>query len=288
MATKPQKLKGILKKPSGSSPTPPQTRSQADIERIALHHAHIIEQQKQVQAEVFASIETLSDFPPLPPSGPAPPASHPSPAAASRFRELVRPFQPGDYDDLMEERNVLGRCGYALCPNPRRSLGPGAGEFKLVNVNRENFNIVRRGELERWCSDACARRALYVKVQLSETPAWERVGLVGGMPVELLEEGEEKEGGSGQKEGGDTETGLARDMSRLRLQRERKAAEDSAALAVERGDTGKPAPERTFDVTIREKAVTTEAKPPEHAALASEQDDHMLLEGHKTRFGSKD
>ncbi len=69
------------------------------------------------------------------------------------------------------ERNTCGRCGYALCERPHAKQ-PGTGAWKLVNVGRRDFAIAPRAELERWCSPACARRAMYVRVQLTETAAW--------------------------------------------------------------------------------------------------------------------
>ncbi|KAK1767992.1 DUF408 domain protein [Phialemonium atrogriseum] len=277
MVSEPKKPKGILKErrdpaPPASSSTPPKTK--AEFERIALQHARIIEQRKEIQTDVFEAIDALTEFPPAHNGGAVFPASRPAPADVARFVELVRLFQPGDYDDLIEERNILGRCGYALCPNPRRAL-PGGGEFRFVNKNRDDFGIVRRAELERWCADQCARRALYIKVQLNETPAWERVGLP-NLHIELLEE---------DRAESDPDAELARDLSRLKLEQDRKAAEDSAALALERGDAAKPSPRRPLKVTIREKTVTTEATPPEIQSSAPDQDGHLILEGHKTQFG---
>jgi len=36
------------------------------------------------------------------------------------------------------------------------------------------MKIVPREKLEMWCSDGCAERAMYVRVQLVEEPVWER------------------------------------------------------------------------------------------------------------------
>ena len=41
---------------------------------------------------------------------------------------------------------------------------------------RRDFKIVKTKDVGRWCSEDCTRRAMYIKVQLSEMPAWERVG----------------------------------------------------------------------------------------------------------------
>lgn len=277
MDSEPKKLKGILKKPSGSTPpstslTPP--TAQAEAKRIALQHANILEQRKEMESEVFEAIETLTEFPATRNAGFSS-SSNPAPNDVEQFKELVRLFQPGDYDDLIEERNIQGHCGYALCEKPKRSY-EGGGEFKFVNTGKADFGIVRRKELEQWCSEKCARRALYIKVQLNETPAWERIGLP-DLPIELLEED--------QAQGGDPVDGVAQDLRQLTLEQKQKAAEDSAALALERGDDAAARPGRKIDLTIREKSVTTEAKPPELEPSEQEQDGHKMLEGYKSRFG---
>lgn len=280
MASEPKikELKGILKKSKGFAPPPPSStppKTKAEVERIALHHARIIQQQKDIQTEVFEAVDALTDFPVTRDAGFS--SSNPAPSDVAQFEQLVRLFQPGDYDNLIEERNIQGRCGYALCANPKRSYR-GGGEFKFVNKNKADFGIVRRAELEQWCSDKCARRALYIKVQLNETPAWERVGLP-HLPIELLEEDQAET---------DTDTQLARSLGQLKLEQDRKAAEDSAALALERGEQSRALPARTMDVSIREKSVTAEAVPPENQPSAQDQEGHLILEGHKTRFGARD
>ena len=75
---------------------------------IALHHATRIQHQKDTQALILLNIETLVDYPtgsPLDTSD------------TSTFISLVHPFQPSDFDSLVEERRIDGKCGYALCPN---------------------------------------------------------------------------------------------------------------------------------------------------------------------------
>lgn len=278
MASEQKKLKGILKKskdfaPPQPSSTPPKTR--AEVERIALHHARIIEQQKEIQTEVFEAIDTLTDFPVTRDAGFS--ASDPPPSDVAQFEQLVRLFQPGDYDNLIEERNIQGRCGYTLCANPKRTY-KGGGEFKFVNKNKADFNIVKRAELEQWCSDLCARRAMYIKVQLNETPAWERIGLP-RMPIELLEEDRSETNPDAE---------LARAVSQLKLEQDRKVAEDSAALALERGEQGVPRPGGKVDVTIREKPVTANPNPPDIRPSAQDPESHLILEGHKTRFEDMD
>lgn len=121
---------------------------------IALHHATRIQHQKDTQAQILANIETLLDYPIV---------SAPTTSDAS-FVALVHPFQPSDFDSLVEERRIDGKCGYALCPNAPRSVTMGSSAaWKLKGQGAEDY-----------CSNNCLRKALYVKSQLSEVPAWER------------------------------------------------------------------------------------------------------------------
>ena len=129
---------------------------------IAIQHATLIQDQKNVQQQNLNSIEELSDLPA---------SAEPTTAEAETFRSLVSNFQPSDYDALIEERHANGRCGYTLCPNNPRTIDP-----------RRSW--LRPKGAQNWCSDECARKALYVKAQLDETPAWERRG--GDVPKIVL------------------------------------------------------------------------------------------------------
>lgn len=283
-----RELKSILKPPRSSHSA--QAKTRAEAEQIALAHARIIQQQKDLELQILEAIETLSTYPLT--VLPAVSASRPAPSDASSFKSLIRPFQPSDYDDLVEERNVLGRCGYALCPRPRRT-DLGGARYALVNHNRADFAVVETRDLQRWCGEACARRALYVKVQLSETAAWERAAMP-DVRIDLLDE-QEDESEAGKEVGG--AAGLEEDVARLRLGEQRKAKSDSAALSLERGDVlergdeGKSrrvvplAPK--MELSIREKDVTKPARPPKQDEDA-DGDGHLVLEGYKARFGAQE
>jgi hypothetical protein len=121
---------------------------------IAMAHANLIQHQKNVEAQILNAITALIDFP----------ASTPfSTKDALTFTALVKAFQPSDYDSLIEERQIDGKCGYALCANQPRSITKGGGAaWKLKKGAKD------------WCSDSCAKKGLYIKTQLSEVPVWER------------------------------------------------------------------------------------------------------------------
>lgn len=142
-------------------PTPEKARE------IALYHAHIIQNQKNIELAILESVELLLDFPTT-----NNPASHPSDRDVTEFKKNLVHFQPSDYDDLIEERNIVHKCGYPLCPLQNK-LQPTKAKFRVLDKGRR---IVETKQLERFCSDECARRGLWIRVQLNEEPAWLRVG----------------------------------------------------------------------------------------------------------------
>jgi hypothetical protein len=172
MATvKPQK--SILKQPKTPVATPDQETSQPTDEEtkslaeaaalkkrhldIAIKHALLIEHQRKTSDQVLKHIELLLDFPPS--SSPTP-----TPSDATSFLRLVEIFQPSNFDELVEERRIDARCAYPLCSNEPRGLRLKDSETWKLKKGAGN-----------WCSDACARKGLFVKAQLGEVPAWERV-----------------------------------------------------------------------------------------------------------------
>lgn len=174
--------KSILKKtPAPASPAPATKPVNQRHLQVALHHANALEERKKVEAAVLDSIIALMDYPTATAADPM----RPSPADADFFRDAVVPFQPADYDALIEERNIADKCGYALCPRPTKKARSTARK-QFVDTDY-GVEIVDRKTIEVWCSEDCARRALYVKVQLSEEPAWMRQGGYSGK-IELMVE----------------------------------------------------------------------------------------------------
>lgn len=153
--------KSILKQAPTKSKRTVSDEQKAQAERnrrnlgIALHHANKIQNRKDIEAQILNSIETLTDYP----AG----SSHTREEAAD-FVQKISLFQPSDFASLVEERKSDSKCGYALCPKAPRSLTLGAGGiWKLKGEGAADY-----------CSNDCLRKALYVKTQLSEVPAWER------------------------------------------------------------------------------------------------------------------
>lgn len=236
----------------------------------ALYHANLIQQRKDLELEILLSLEQLIDFPL---AGPPYNASNPSPSDAAAFKHYLRIFQPSDYDAMIEERNIDKRCGYALCPKPKPE-GSG-GKYRILGMRgkAKDFRVVEKEEVERWCSDACGKRALYVKVQLNESPAWERESLLSD--VDLLDEPKSEEGV------------VLGGLGRLQLAEGESKVRNSSDLALERGDKGRAAKFGKVEVEIQEKQTSGAAEPPSFptAELNGQMSNmHLTVEGYISGF----
>ncbi|KAK5661259.1 hypothetical protein OQA88_11153 [Cercophora sp. LCS_1] len=270
--------KSILKKPIESpavaAPPGPPASEQAPLPReqqIAIAQAQLLLRQRgeeikpPVPLEVY---ERLSQFPTVRESSLFSAAS-PSPDDAREFIETVADFMPREYMDLIEERNCLGNCGYTLCPRPRRNY---IGEFRILPSG-----IAKTADLNMWCSDECARRALFIKVQL-ENPSYSRKDGKMLVKIELREENQIASGSSPKpsEKKPDEVNRLAHAMGQIYTDK-KQTARDAMALATERGDTQILG--RQIDVTIREKILTVPAKAPD-----PDDEAHLMVEGHKPTF----
>lgn len=273
VTSEPNRPRGILKNPR-REPEPlsqPLTEDSGKGREVVLQRTAIIQERKFLNAQILESLVMLSEYPLVRSSG----CSAASPAAADvdGFKSRVRLFQPSDYDDLIAERNANGLCGYTLCPRPRK-LVAGGGDWKLVNKGRKDFNIVRREDVEKWCSFECARRALWIKVQLNETTAWERVGIP-SIHIELLGETNMPD----ERRDGDN----ALNLQALQLDQRKQV------LAQERGDlqrelaTGSPA--IIGDVVVRERKAQ-EPDNPEFGEFSASEDEgeDLAVEGYKVKL----
>ncbi|KAL8789005.1 MAG: hypothetical protein Q9195_007025 [Heterodermia aff. obscurata] len=148
--------------------------------KTAIHHAELLQQRKNTEMQILEFMEILIDYPTTTDSD----AAQPSAENVTQVREMLVPFQPSDYDALVEERNINRKCGYVFCRNPNRTQGTKA-KFGFLHTKGKGIKIVDQKVLERWCSPECGKRALYLRVQLDEVPAWERIGGVAGHIVLL-------------------------------------------------------------------------------------------------------
>lgn len=206
----------------------------------ALRHAYDLEEKKRIQREVTDLIIECFDLPSanLTPQSEDNP-SH-TPVGAKTFKRALSLFQPSDFDDLVYERNVDARCGYALCSRPNRKLGTAK---KVWNGKAgSEFRIVDRTELEKWCSDDCAKKAAFAKSQLSPDPAWVREEPV--KSIKLLD---------------DSAVGENRIDEASNEAEESNLAERLRTLALERAELGVQEPRA--QISVVEKEPTAEQIP---------------------------
>ncbi|KAJ5825108.1 hypothetical protein N7447_007448 [Penicillium robsamsonii] len=201
---------------------------------IALEHAH------------------SSSSPPPPTADPAAPSQEDT----IKFKYALAPFRPSDYDNLILERNFEDSCGYTLCPRKYRkgNRGPGGGfQFKYgpkgsgPGGRGRSVDIVSEDRVEKWCSDACAERALWIRVQLSEKPVWERrAGDTRGTSILLLEEARAKR--LKAPAATSSVSSVVDDLQSMGLGNRDRSRE----LALERGDTSTIRPDGRVNVNIKE------------------------------------
>ena len=264
-----------------TSASPARSREDRNKE-TALHHAQILQQRKDVEALILASTEALLELPSSPTANPA----QPHPQDITLVKNSLKPFQPSDYDLLIEERNINKLCGYVLCPNSNRHEDTKAKYRILHGKGRgsDSLRFVERQILERWCSDDCGKRALYIKVQLNEEPAWSRGGLSGG-DILLLDDERDI-----QKQLEDDST-LIEKLSSLDVSLEEdEVVARMKALAIERGD--EKAPSRSFglaEVDVRENEnLNGKAPAPEPSAKEGNANGGFdSIEGYTPKFSSK-
>lgn len=237
--------------------------------QIALHHARRIQDRKDLEARIFQNLEELIDFPTSENTSQA----RPSPHDLCRFRSLINPFQVSDYDALIEERQAASKCAYVFCPNPLKKDTSRGAHLRLV-WGRDELKVVPSQKYETWCSKACAKQAMFIKVQLSETPAWERVGASSPIQIELLEETD-----------AGTETSLQAQMSRLTMERadEGELRDAREQLALERGESTTSAKvAMVMRDDVKENIHVSAPKPPSMARAQS----GGSIEGYLPRTGT--
>lgn len=294
---------------TGTKPTPSEARL------IALSHAHALQIRKVLELSILTSIETLVDYPTTN-TGITTSTSSSAPLHhdAVSLKRHLRYFQPADYDSLLEERNILAQCGYALCGAAKKS-SPTASTYVLVDKGRHTMRFVERTKIERFCSDTCARRGLWLRVQLNDEPSWLRGDVLEGVEVGskgevfgldldgkrwaaaggedsmlLLEEVEERRR---VKEGGIAGVASETDLKRLVEELQGLGIESKGLLAGNKPaalDAGKAAVSfaaaKPLEFSIEEKSVSSNAVPPSADVTLSMA--ALAIEGYNPRRGPQD
>jgi hypothetical protein len=116
-----------------------------------------------------------------------------------------------------------------------------------------------------------------VRVQLSESPAWEREAAGSTVNIDLLDEPKTTDGA------------IVEGLENLNLHSGKEdRQQDAAELALERGDKGLAAKSGLVDVNIQEKDIQRPAQAPSLDDLSGRLDTmHLTLEGHTPEFGSR-
>ncbi|KIW66561.1 hypothetical protein PV04_05883 [Phialophora macrospora] len=228
------------------------------VRATALRQAKDIEDRKNLQARIADLVVEAFDLPSRSDADPA----NPDPSDASLFRHSLSLFQDSDLDDLIYERNVDNRCGYALCPRPNQKLAHG-GEKVWNQKGGKDFKLINRTELEKWCSKSCQERTAFVRAQLGTEPAWLRI--VRAVDIKLLDEADADN--------------LAKSFKMMAIARagDDDLAEKMKALALERGELNIKSDDSSVDVVER-----STDKIPEAPTLPESQRG-SAVEGHEPR-----
>ncbi|CAI7605224.1 unnamed protein product [Penicillium discolor] len=182
---------------------------------VALEHAQQIQTQKDAEDVILNRILELLELPSSPTADPA---------------------TPSQEDTHRKKNGPQG--GFQFKYGPKGS-GPG-GRGRSVD-------IVSEDRVEKWCSDACAERALWIRVQLSEKPVWERrAGDTRGTTILLLEEARAKR--LKAPAATSSVSSVVDDLQSMGLGNRDRSRE----LALERGDTSLIRPDGRVNVDIRE------------------------------------
>lgn len=136
----------------------------ARMRHVAMQHALSIEEKKKLQNQVLDLINVAYDLPSDATTDPA----HPSDTDANTFRECLAIFRPSDLDELVYERNIDDRCGYALCTRPKQK------EKRAKVWDSHEGKMVDRLTEDKWCSNDCKEMHAFVRKQLGLEPAWLR------------------------------------------------------------------------------------------------------------------
>lgn len=254
---------------AGTAPPPADAREKRNRE-LALHHADLIQRRKDAENEIFDSLVLLLDYPTSSTSS----ALHPLPADVVEFQNRMPPFTTDDYDDLLKERALADKCAYIFCPNePTKDRSTTRDYNRILRDGKGGVKVVKRSELEMWCSPACAKRALYIKVQLNETPVWERADGLNGR-IELLREDDDELLSSKMRS-------VALSDSRSDAEKMTEAMEE---LALERGEkTTSIVPRLVMDGSLVERTIQ---RPPQ--APTGTVGRPGLIEGYSARDGRRD
>ncbi|KAJ5739272.1 hypothetical protein N7533_012056 [Penicillium manginii] len=226
---------------------------------IALQHAQQIQAQKDAEGMILDRTIELLEIPTSPSAEPA----TPSPNDVQSFKTALQLFRPGDYDNLIMERNYEDLCGYGLCPRQNRKQLGGTGSTFHFKYGAKGSGPGGRGR-----AVDIVPKGEFGKV-LSEQPVWERrADETEDIRIELLEESRERRQRQKQKQKAESsksasadpqnsESDITAGLRDLKI----REAERSQELALERGDAGSSLRKGRVDIQVKEKEPSSHATP---------------------------
>lgn len=248
----------------------------------ALHYARNIQYQKSMQDRILDMIVNTVDLPSHSNADPA----RPSASDATLFKQALTIFQPKDFDDMILERNIYEKCGYALCARPNLKQNREVRDLVYQQTKRSrDFQLHKKEELEKWCSVDCAKRAMFARLQLGTEPAYLRETPVEG--ILLLEEstiGAAENDLTSTMDGlrleGSNETDLASSIQGLALEQSKKDVleERMQALSLERGKNDATDIHSFVGTTIHEKGISLPPAPPQIPSYGND-----VVEGYRPK-----
>lgn len=130
---------------------------------------------------------------------------------AKTMKYIARFLTKQDYDDLVQERNLVKRCGYPLCHRSQARVRDPFADRQMTNFMKKNNPYAY---LTEFCTKAHYRCSQYYQFQLSDEALFSRVGVhlddyEPSTEVQLLEEALQKESDIKEMIRGMTELKLA-------------------------------------------------------------------------------
>ena len=238
----------------------------------ALKYARNIQYQKAIVDKVQDLIVDLVDLP----SQQQWQGAGPSASDIVLFKNALALLQPKDFDDVILERNIYDKCGFALCTQTKLDLSPVLRDAVFRGMKGSSFKLTTKEELGKWCSVRCAEKALFVRLQLSSEPPWARDP---HNQTIILPDESTVPGETSDPEASQPQEGLATALQNLAIQETKGSLlkDHVEELALERGDNGQITIDDTLLTDIQERAEISPPSTHEPERLAT----HDQVEGHQ-------
>ena len=92
-------------------------------------------------------------------------------------------LMPAHYDDAVEERSIISKCGYPLCSETLKNVSK--QQFKISTKRNEVLDITER---KKFTSNQCFKCSTYLRQQINSTPLWLRTDKDNTLEIKFLNE----------------------------------------------------------------------------------------------------